>query len=1705
VATTGLRSHELTFSEIVEAGIDPSEPANQTVYHVEAALEFSGSVTIELKGDVDSEGEFAGSPPSVENGKGEGSGHCNFPPGRNECETKVIIPQGNGSGASEEVHIIAKPATIETHPVIQWLILRGSAVAVKQFFEVSMVVQNLSSEEPFGLTAGTATLNLPAGMSLAPTAEAQALDQPVEAIPPLGSATTHWVIRGDTPGSYTPSVDYNAELEPFGTAVSTQAALAQPLQVWGANALSTVLKVDSGPAEPGVPYHVTLGVKNVSDIPLYNVSVNTSAPVHNHFILQPDQQFATTIGELRPGQTVSAPPYILITQSPKEIYGEITEGKLIGESYAELQNVTLAGEGGGAPATVERVSPPTLYEAKPSAAGAGEVHLQWGQVPGAEGYEVFATSSLGTPFGASPIATLPAGASSANVTGSSSEFYAVSTIIAGHLVLDHPLVEAAQAERENKEKEEEEQRRKEEEREKERERHEHEEEAKKEKHLGQHNESEPNRTQCESGDSVNCASGNHTETQTDLSVGGRGPALTLTRTYNSQQAVRESKPGPFGYGWTGPYGAYLTFSEWCESAHSSCTEANADGGWVTVHQANGSTVFFSRQEQHGKKEWVAGPLVQSKLVEEGANLVFRLPDGHTLTFDTAGHLTSQLGPLKFFTWTEGTVPISSEADRNGNALTFSYNAAGEMTAIADAAGRKISLSYDAEGQVTSATDPMGHTVKYGYEHGDLTSVTEPGETSAHWRFAYNSLGEMTSETEGSNPASTTEYDSFHRVISQTDAMGRKRAWRYTTTASGPQTTITEPNGSTTVEQFDDEGSPTSVTHAYGTSLATTSESEYNGQEELVSSTDPEGDKTTFTYDSEGNRTGETDPLGHTSKWTYDGDHEVIGETRPNGETTTITRDEHGNETEVSRPAPGGQTQATKYTYDAAGDMTSMTDALGHKWTYTYDAYGDRESETDPEGDKRTFTYDADSNLTATVSPLGNVAGATASKFETKTERDAQERPIKTTNPLGHTTKTTYNPDGQIATSTEGNGNTTTYAYNADNQPVKVSEADGATRETEYDAAGQVVAQINGDHDKTTYVRNALEQVTEVIDPLGRRTMKTYDLDGDLASVTDPEGQVTRYGYDADRRETKVTYSDAKTAPVEYEYDADGNRTKMVDGSGTTTYVHDQLDRLTESVDGHGERTAYEYDLDDQQTKITYPNGQAVTRSFDADGRLASTTDWMGGTTTFSYNADSDQTATVFPHASGDDDAYTYNDADELTKTLVKQGKKTLAQLTYTRAKNGDVTKTATKDLPGEAKTSYVYDAGNRLTKAGTTAYEYDAADNPTKIGTTTNTFDAANELTSTSAGETYTYNEEGERTKATPASGPATAYTYDQAGDLIAISRPGEGSNKPIEATYAYNGEGLRVSESDAGQTTYLTWNTAEGVPLLLSEGANSYVYGPGGQPIEQISGEGKVLYMHHDEQGSTRLLTGATGGVEGSSTYDAYGDLVASKGTATTALGYDGQYTEPATGLIYLRARSYEPATAQFTSVDPAVETTGAPYSYAADDPINGGDPTGRCNFESIGGALESINPFSSENCAYKLFQTLGGNASAISSITGTLAIVVGATGVGAPFAAALEAVSVAAGAYATAEDVADGKGLDAALDGLGTVLGGEALAYKFLGAVEEDAALEAKNLADLTAGEREAAQLKGIADALEEAGDYDLADTLLERLNALLREGCA
>jgi RHS repeat-associated protein len=1031
---------------------------------------------------------------------------------------------------------------------------------------------------------------------------------------------------------------------------------------------------------------------------------------------------------------------------------------------------------------------------------------------------------------------------------------------------------------------------------------------------GAENPSAPAEPHPTCGDPVSCATGNYSETQTDFAIGGRGVGLALTRTYNSQAAA-EGVKGLFGYGWTSSFSDHLV--------------VNKTSKVTTLHQANGSTVPFTEE---GGGSFKAPVWTQDILSgTEGT--------GYTLT------LPSQ---IKYkFAGSSGR--LESVTDRDGNVTTLTYNEAGQLTTITDPVSRTIKLKYNGEGFVESAEDPMKHVIKYTYEGENLKSVTQPAEESLRWQFKYDGSHRMTEMVDGRSGKTINEYNGSNQVTKQEDPAGHKLKFEYETF----QTKITNENtGSVTDEYFTSDDEPSSITRGYGTESATTESFTYNEGGYVTSVTDGNGHTTTYGYDAANDRTSMVDPNKNETKWTYDSTHDVETMTTPKGETTTIKREAHGNPEVIERPAPESKTQVTKYKYKTTGELESVTNPLEHTWKYEYDAKGDRTAETDPEGNKRTWEDNEDSQETATVSPRGNIKEGKPASFTTKIERDAQGRAIKVTDPLSHVTEYKYDGDGNVEVVTDGNKHKTKYTYNGDNEPTKVEAPNKTVTETEYNGAGQVVKQIDGNKHATEYKRNAVGEVTEVINPLGKKTLKEYDAAGNLIKLTDPAKRTTTYKYDPANRLEEVSYSSGKPATVKYEYDKDGDRTKMTDGTGTTVYTYDQLDRLTESENGNKEVIKYEYDLANDQTKITYPNKKAVTRAFDKDGRLEKLTDWLSHSTKFTYDEDSDLKTILFPSETKDEDTYAYNDADQMSEVKMKKSTETLASLVYTRDGDGQVKKITSKGLPGAEVTENTYDENNRLTKYGSTEYKYDSANNPTTEGSSTNTFNEGDELEK-GTGTTYAYDELGERTKTTPEKGGAITYGYDQAGNLTSVERPEKESTPKIEDSYTYDGNSLRASQTISGTTTYFAWDMTEELPLILSDGTNSYIYGPGGLPVEQISGAETPTYLHHDQQGSIRLLTGSAGTSTGSVTFDAYGNKVESTGTISP-LGYDGQYTNSDTGLIYLRARVYDPTTAQFLSVDPIEPITTAPYNYAGDNPTNAIDPTGLLCFSLSSSCLE-------------------------------------------------------------------------------------------------------------------------------------------------------
>lgn len=167
-------------------------------------------------------------------------------------------------------------------------------------------------------------------------------------------------------------------------------------------------------------------------------------------------------------------------------------------------------------------------------------------------------------------------------------------------------------------------------------------------------------------------------------------------------------------------------------------------------------------------------------------------------------------------------------------------------------------------------------------------------------------------------------------------------------------------------------------------------------------------------------------------------------------------------------------------------------------------------------------------------------------------------------------------------------------------------------------------------------------------------------------------------------------------------------------------------------------------------------------------------------------------------------------------------------------------------------------------------------------------------------------------------------------------------------AAYTYDGTGLRASKTIGATTSSFTWDVGQ-IPNLLSDGTTDYLYGPGDLPVEQIASDGTHWYFH-DQLGSTRALTNSNGTVDCTYDYTPYGAVLGHTGTASTPMQYTGQYTDTETGLVYLRARYYDPTTAQFLTVDPAVEQTLSAYGYTTNNPLNLIDPTG---LWSLGGFI--------------------------------------------------------------------------------------------------------------------------------------------------------
>ena len=146
-------------------------------------------------------------------------------------------------------------------------------------------------------------------------------------------------------------------------------------------------------------------------------------------------------------------------------------------------------------------------------------------------------------------------------------------------------------------------------------------------------------------------------------------------------------------------------------------------------------------------------------------------------------------------------------------------------------------------------------------------------------------------------------------------------------------------------------------------------------------------------------------------------------------------------------------------------------------------------------------------------------------------------------------------------------------------------------------------------------------------------------------------------------------------------------------------------------------------------------------------------------------------------------------------------------------------------------------------------------------------------------------------------------------------------------------------------------------MPLLLDDGTHRYIYGPSSTPIAQVDSTSNAFeYLHTDLLGTPRLITDSIGNVDSTSTFDAFGTRISHTGPTDSAIGFTGNLTDADTGLLYLRARDYDPKTGQFLTVDTALDSTHQPYAYTGNNPLQRTDPLGLDWLSDVGETVTAV-----------------------------------------------------------------------------------------------------------------------------------------------------
>jgi RHS repeat-associated protein len=1004
---------------------------------------------------------------------------------------------------------------------------------------------------------------------------------------------------------------------------------------------------------------------------------------------------------------------------------------------------------------------------------------------------------------------------------------------------------------------------------------------------------------------------------------------------------------------------------------------DAAGDLVATTDAENQTVRYVYNSSHAMTE-IKDPL-NRKLVR---NLYG--DDGRLI-----GQLDADGNRINFTHKIEGREEIIR--DRRGFITTYVYDDRGKIVSEIDAKGNVTYHTYDQDGNELTRTDPLKRTTTFTYDaHGNVLTKEDPEGYITE--SAYDDHDNLLREEDANGNVLSMSYDAQSNLLQATDPA--KHIFKPVYDSDKRPTATLNGRGEPIMSfSYNNDGNPITQTDSLGNVTRITYDDNGNELSQLKTRTGADGHPvsllTTTVYDKDSKLTQTTDAAGYVTSTEYDAAGQVVATVDKNEHRTTFEYDTQGRLIKTHYP----DNTETRSTYDPNGNQISFTDRQGRTTQYRYD-YQNRLIETVlPDQTSFSTEYDVVGRVLAQVDAKGN---------RTTFEYGKGEQPIKITNALNQSIQLAYNGVGNRTSVTDALAKTIRFEYDGVSRPTKVIYADktftqvvyddlgrrtqdidraGNITRYEYDPVGRLIKVIDAKRGETSYLYDEVGNVINETDALGRTTSWTYDNlgrplsrtlplnmtesftydgNGNLLTHTDFKGDTISYGYDSNNRVVLETYPDEST--ISYTYTNNGQLETVTDSRGITHYTYDVRDRLFKVVHPDNTTLEYRYDDNSNRTAVITPSGQ-TTYTYDKLNRLTSVTTPNESVTSYAYDTGGNLTRVTRPN--GTITAYHYDTFSRLVKLEhLDSEQRVIGSYEYTLNALGYPTQVIE---PNGRIIAYTYDELGRLTKEDITdpingdlnlAYRYNAVSNRVEIrvnGVITGhySYDANNRLL-TANDFSYSYDKNGNTLTQSAPEG-TTTYAYDFKNRLVGVTTPND------SMTYAYDAAGIRVGSTVNGVATHYLVDKNRPYAQVLEERSSegdlltSYTYG--NDLLRQKRGS-ETRYFHYDRLGSTKGLTDDNQTVTDVYNSDAFGNPLQSTGTTPNHYRFTGEQHDPQTGLIYLRARYYNPATGRFLTQDTWNGRRGEPisrhkYLYANANPVVFTDPTGHFSIGSLNSAM--------------------------------------------------------------------------------------------------------------------------------------------------------